>query len=239
MTSSAVERLDRHYAEALGCTPDELNSGRLVVVGNDQVGAIRFAKSVPLVLLAIGKGDGAVISVEPRFQVRVAEAVRELEGRSLDHRVCDAIQGAVGLSVNEPLWFRGQRLYCEPERFVDQGSGIVRDVTEEDAHAGELRSKWGGRVFGRVVDKMVVSWAAIKPLSDIVWDLSVETLAEHRGRGYARSVVTEAVRFIFSNGRLAAWGADRMNVASLATARSVGFVDYGLDFGCVRKVVEG
>ena len=238
MTSGTVATLDRHYAEQLGCTPKDLNSGRLVVIGNDQVGAIRFAKGVPLVLFSIAKGGGAVISVESRLKGKVEEVIREAGASSLDDDVCDAIERAIGPSVDQPLWFRGRRLYCEPAGFVDQKEGIVRNVTHDDPHAGELHARWGGQVFGQVAGGLVVSWAAIKPLSDVVWDLSVETLPDHRGRGCAKSAVSAAVKFIFANGRLAAWGTDRTNIASLATARAVGFVDYGLDFGCVGKVVE-
>ena len=238
MTSGTVVTLDRHYAEQLGCAPEDLNSGRLVVVGNDKVGAIRFAKGVPLVLFSIAKGGGAVISVRSCFKGKVEEVIRKAGASSLDDGLCDAIESAIGPSVDEPLWFRGHRLYCEPAGFVDQSAGIVRNVTADDPHAGELHAKWGGEVFGLVADGMVVSWAAIKPLSDLVWDLSVETLPDHRGRGYAKSVVAAAVRHILANGKLAAWGADRTNIASLATARAVGFQDYGLDFGCVGKVVE-
>ena len=33
--SRSLELLDRHYADALGCAPEDFNSGGLVVVPND------------------------------------------------------------------------------------------------------------------------------------------------------------------------------------------------------------
>jgi RimJ/RimL family protein N-acetyltransferase len=107
-------------------------------------------------------------------------------------------------------------------------------LPDEDDHALLLHSTWGGKVFGQIADGKVVSWAAVKPLSDVVWDLSIETVPEHRGRGYARSAVSAALRHVFASGRLAGWGCDRTSVASLRTALSVGFRRYALDFGCVE-----
>ncbi|MCE5324210.1 GNAT family N-acetyltransferase [bacterium] len=73
----------------------------------------------------------------------------------------------------------------------------------------------------------------MKPLSDVVWDPTIQTLPEYRGMGYAKSAVSAAVKYILDNGKIATWGADRTNIASLHTAHALGFQDYGLDFGCV------
>ncbi len=109
----------------------------------------------------------------------------------------------------------------------------------EDLRAAALHSTWGGKVFGRLIDGQVVSWVAVKPLSEVVWDLSVETLPEHRGQGHAKWAVSLALRFVFQEGRLAGWGCDRDNMASLAVARAVGFEEYALDFGCAAGGAAG
>ena len=231
MTRTSIDVLDEHYAEALGCKAEDLNSGELTVVAKDPRD-IKFARGVPLVVFSIGKKDGAVISVRPDLEPVVQKALANARASGLDDRTCDAVAES---GVDAGVWFRGYRLYCEPRGFVDRTIGTVRDVTVEDEHALQLHRKWGGRVLGQIEGGAVVSWAAVKVLSDVVWDLSVETLPEYRGRGFAKSALSAALRLIFDNGKLAAWGCDRDNAASLATARSLGFVDYALDFGCVEK----
>jgi hypothetical protein len=228
---NVVEALDAHYARELGCRPDDMNCGRLVVAAGP-VTQIRFGKGVPLALFSISKPHGAVISVNPGLRETLERAIDGAQ--SLDDAVCDRIEVELGPMIRQPDWFRGYRLYCEPSSFVDCRFGTIREVTDDDTACG-LHAKWGGPVFGQIVDGRAVSWAAVKPLSDVVWDLSVQTLPEHCGRGYARSAVSSALVYIFEHGKLAGWGTDRTNSASLRIAQAVGFVDYGLDFGCVER----
>ena len=233
MTVNSLEILNRYYADELGCSPCDLNKQELTVVASDHRD-IRFAKGTPLPLFSLAKAGGAVISVRPGLEEVVKTALRDANVVVLDDNACDAIERAVSPLVNVRMWFRGNRLFCEPSSFIDQQLGTVECVTHTGEHARHLHDKWGGEVFGQIVDSIVVSWAAIKPLSDVAWDLSIETHPNYRGHGYAKSAVSAAVKFIFENGKLATWGTDRTNIASLNTARSLGFQDYALDFGCVE-----
>ena len=235
--SPTTDLLDSFYAESLGCSPEDLNAGKLIVVESD-TRSIRFAKGIPLVLYALARLGGAVISARPGHRAAVEQAVRG--SSAMDDVTCDAIERAICPLVSVKFWFRGVRLFCEPDSFLDCAAGDVREVLpDDDEHALLLHRKWGGKVFGQIAGGSVVSWAAVKPLSDVVWDLSIETLAEHRGRGYAKSALSAALKHIFANGRLAGWGCDRTSVASLRTAQSVGFRHYALDLGCVEASVNG
>ncbi len=228
-----VRILDGYYAGQLGCSPDDLNSGRLITVANDNVCSILFAKGVPLVIFALAKGTGGVVSARAKLKPALDEAFAGFS--SLDDRAWDAVEAALSSCVDARFWFRGCRLFCSPESFIDRSMGEARAVTHEDETAAALHAKWGGEVFGQIMDGKVVSWAAVKPLSDVAWDLSIKTLVEYRGRGCAKSAVSAAVKYIFDNGKLATWGTDCTNIASQRTARSVGFVDYARDFGCVTN----
>lgn len=225
--------LDELYASELGCSPEDFNSGRLITVQHDQICQIRFAKGVPLALFSIARETSTVICVRSPLKNIVDSALHGVT--ALDEKACELLESAFGAVVNVSFWFRGCRLYCEPDTFVDQGIGDVRNVTGLDETSKTLHAKWGGPVFGQIVDGETVAYAAVKPLSDVAWDLSVQTLPEHRGRGYAKSVVSAATRHIFENDKLATWGTDRTNTASLRTAHSLGFQDYGLDLGCVER----
>ncbi len=232
MSGSSVDLLDSFYAGSLGCSPNDLNAHGPTVVESD-VGSIRFAKGSPLALYALAKPGGAAIAVRAGLGTVVKEAVRGAV--VLDEPACEAIESAVSQQVDVGFWFRGVRLFCDSDSFRACAAAGVREILpHEDERALLLQRRWGGKVFGRLVDGRVVSWAAIKPLSDVVWDLSIETLPGHRGSGYARSAVSAALEHIFANGRLAGWGCDRDGLASLRTAESVGFRPYALDFGCVE-----
>ena len=232
---STIDILDRHYADQLGCGPGDFSSGRVVVVANDRVAEILFAKGIPLALFGICKPSGTVIAARELLALVVERVVREVNASDLSEPLCAAIREAVDPLVSAKEWFRGLRLYCSPETFADRQFGEARDVTDCDEEAAQIHRKWGGRVFGQVVDSEVVAWCGIKPLSEVAWDLTVKTHPDHRGKGYAKSAVSAAVKHIFANGKLATWGTDLWNEASMRTARSVGFSDYGLDFGCVEE----
>lgn len=233
MSNGTVEQLDKFYSSALGCTTDDLNSGRLMVIECEQITGIRFAKGAPLALFSIGKATGAVVSVLPDLYEAAANAL--IGAYTLDDAACRSLESALTPITQSRFWFQGCRLYCDSATFVDLAQGDVRDVTDIDETAAGIHAKWRGRVFGQIADGKVVSWAGVKPLSDVGWDLTVQTLPEYRGMGHAKSAVSAAVRHIFDNGKIATWGADRTNIASLRTAHALGFQDYGLDFGCVTS----
>ena len=230
--STTIDLLDTHYARQLGCLPEDLNSDRLIVVANENVAGIRFAKGIPMAVYALSKANGAVICVLPRLDKPARAAITNRTPSGLDDALCDTLRNALDPLIDVRFWFRGCRVYCEPESFIDQSFGEVRHVADEDESARRMRDTWGGPVFGQIVDGKVVTWCAVKPLSEIVWDLSIETRPEYRGRGYAKSTVSAALEHVFANDRLAGWGCDRDNPASLRTALSVGFKHYALDFGC-------
>ena len=235
MTIAATKELDRYYAHCLGCGPEDLNCGCLMVVGNPRIGTIMWAKAAPLVVLAFGKGESTVISVTPGLKPRIEAALRHTSQRQLNDEFCDLIEDTVLLQAPSAACFRGIRLYCDLTTFNDKSTSSDLIVTTGDAHGTELNQMWGGEVFGHLEDGQVVSWAAIKPLSEIAWDIRAETLPEYRGRGCATGAVSAAAKHILSRGKIAAWACDRTNEVSIRTARSVGFQQYALEFGCVAE----
>lgn len=227
--------MNNFYAQALGCTPAALEADGVTIVPNEDMD-IRIAKGIPLALYAIIQPWGTVIAVKPELSDQLSQLIQKLHAVTFTNEVCDELVRELTPLLHTPDWFIGCRLFCEASSFIDRSFGNVHAVTHEDPYAIELNHKWGGKVFGQIVDNRVVSWAAVKHISDITWDLRVDTLPEYQGKGYAKSVVSAAVKHIFDNGKLAGWGTDRTNTGSLRTANAVGFQTYSLDIGCIATI---
>lgn len=88
-----------------------------------------------------------------------------------------------------------------------------------------------GILYGVIVDGQVVSVASARPigiLEDRVADIGIVTASAYQRRGYAKTGVSAIAEHITSAGGEAVYIVRPENKASIATARSVGFVDYGV-----------
>jgi ribosomal protein S18 acetylase RimI-like enzyme len=86
-----------------------------------------------------------------------------------------------------------------------------------------------GVAYGVVKDGMVVAVAFAHRtglMEDRVADLGVETAEEYRRRGYGRAVVHAVTNHLVSRGGEAWYACSPENVASQATAHSVGYIPY-------------
>jgi len=228
---AALAALDRHYAAEMGCRPEDLRSGKTLVLASEHR-ELRFAKGFPLPVFGMDTGEGRVISVAPHLAEHARRVLLRAPSCSLSDEVCEVLENALAPFTAETEWFRGERLYLIPKMFRDREQGEVREASALDDKAAARRRLWGGPVFAQFVDGRAVSRATVKPLSDVVWDLSIETEPEYRGRGYALSAASAAVKEIFRAGKIAMWGTDRTNEASLRTARALGFQHYAWEVGC-------
>ena len=87
-----------------------------------------------------------------------------------------------------------------------------------------------GTAYGVIAHGMVVSFAFAHRtgvMEDRIADLGVETSREYRRRGYAKTVVSAVVGHITRSRGEALYNCSPNNDASIATARSVGFVPFG------------
>lgn len=88
-----------------------------------------------------------------------------------------------------------------------------------------------GIAYGVIADGQVVSVAFAHRtgvMEGLVADLGVRTAEPYRRRGYAKTAVSAVVELVTNVGGEAVYYCDPSNAASVATARSVGFVPYGI-----------
>ena len=73
---------------------------------------------------------------------------------------------------------------------------------------------------GRIVAVCSAAWE-----TETLWDVSVETVPDHRRRGLAAACFIALARWMLAErGKRPVWGAHESNPASLALAASLGFV---------------
>jgi ribosomal protein S18 acetylase RimI-like enzyme len=137
----------------------------------------------------------------------------------VDRALCD-----VDLACNASLLHRHRCGDCR--RITDDSLPIAKGIEYPDHCFPD------GIVYGVVADGKVVSLAhAHRPglMEDQVADLGVPgTVPAYRRRGYAKTCVSAVVEHITRTGGEARYGSAPENAASIATARSVGFVPYGV-----------
>ncbi|HET7502852.1 MAG TPA: GNAT family N-acetyltransferase [Kofleriaceae bacterium] len=172
---------------------------RLVVVaGNAEAGAVTaLAEELPrhALLIAIERAD-------------LAAATRRGVARGMLHTLPEAaasalpeVEGAVALPAEVAL------------------THVTGPLGEELAGARGHRTIWAAFVDGQPVSFAYAPWRSAR------WfDVSVETLPGARQLGLGRMVAAAMIRDERAQGREPVWGADEGNLASLALARSLGFV---------------
>ncbi len=98
-------------------------------------------------------------------------------------------------------------------------------------------------VYGVIADGQVVSVAYVdRPHGmenrvDVAY-IGVDTAPTYRRRGYAQTAVSAVVEHVTRRGGEAWWDCDPSNAASIATARSVGYVEYGVSVMMTRESRE-
>jgi GNAT superfamily N-acetyltransferase len=74
------------------------------------------------------------------------------------------------------------------------------------------------------VDGLPVSFCYAGSRTETLWDISIDTLAEYRQRGYAALCVAFLIEHFRQQGLAPVWGAVESNLASMKLAEKLGFV---------------
>ena len=173
----------------------------------------------------VAKVTGAVRRAEQLFDPSLAERLKSPVNASLRKaglKEVDRVLSDVCFACNAALLRRHACGDCR--RLVDES------VPPERGLRLPTHCFPDGLVYGVVVDGRVASYAfAHRPgvMEDQVADIGVETAPAYRRRGYAKTAVSAVLAHITRTGGEARYGCRPDNLASIATARSVGFVPYG------------
>lgn len=238
--------VDRHTGIRLGVDLSSVDRCATVVVESERRLTAELSYGFVHALWWLWLEDGrSVTSVPPG----VADAVRDITeaARSreclLNPATAERLRGRVdpalarlGLSTTSRV-FRDRTFAfaCNNSLLRRHAAGECVRLTDSSVPPAEglalpTHCFPDGVAYGVVADGRVVCVAYAHRsgvMESQVADLGVETAPEYRGRGYAKTAVSELVlHFIKARGE-ARYACDPANTASIRTAVAVGFVPYG------------
>ncbi|MBW3625470.1 MAG: GNAT family N-acetyltransferase [Armatimonadetes bacterium] len=243
--SPTLHRLHRHFAELLGCRPEDLACGNRQVVTSDRREDVNAAEpATPL--WALRRENGWVVSVTPDAYSPATRLLQALPSHEdpLSEPARRRLHEAVGRVAPVFFHYSGLQLYTDRESFRPFAKHAARRLTPDDLPL--LRSARcpladqedrieSGDAFAVVKGEEVRSYAFLRRLSPEVWEIVVETAAPYRGRGYGKSVVSAATEAALQAGRIPVYSCDEHNAASRRLAESLGYRTYAEDFVCLGQ----
>jgi ribosomal protein S18 acetylase RimI-like enzyme len=236
--------LDRYHGIRLGIELASAPPGRAAVV--ESARRLRAEQSYGYVhaLWWLWLEDGrSVISVPPGAgaearravgDAALPEAIWDVTMTARLRAAADAALRRAGLGETDRV-LRDLVFACNAALLREHRRGDCRRLSDKTIPAAEgLRLPTHcfpeGIAYGVVADGRIASVAyghRTGLMEDCVADLGVETAPAYRRRGYASTAVSAVVGHVAREGGEARYGCDPANMASIATARSVGFVPYG------------
>jgi len=242
----AFPLVDQYMGIRMGIDLATVEPGRVVVVESPR--RLRREQSYGFVhaLWFLWLDDGrAAVSVPPGASDGVRAVVARLQDREgvFGPLLAALLKGQVDPALRHAGLGEPDRVLCDVDLACNASllrrhrCGDCRRLTDDSLPiAGGLDYPShcfpDGIVYGVVADGKVVCLAhAHRPgvLEDRVADLGVPgTVSAYRRRGYAKTCVSAVVEQLTRLGGEARYGCAPDNAASIATARSVGFVPYAV-----------
>lgn len=231
-TRTDLEALTNRLARALPDAPRFVDTRAMLLSGHATVAG--GASETDGFVVRLVHGAQSVVAVVGRPP---GEAIRSATTGTTEMTPVLAQAGnANHVAASLPDW-RGERMMLhrldsEPPLPAIEPATSIRLATPDDAldhmpsglrfeisHAIELAPVAIALVDGRAVSFCYPCW-----ITESLWDVSIDTLAEYRGRHLGAHVVRFMVEHMRPSGRRPVWGALESNTASLRLARRLGFV---------------
>lgn len=93
-------------------------------------------------------------------------------------------------------------------------AALLRELTSGAEHS---------LIAATIVDKQPVAFCYAGAITETLWDVSIDTLPEHRRKGYAALCAAYMIRHMQGQGKQPVWGAVDENPASWRLAQKLGF----------------
>jgi len=239
--------IDSFFAEYLGCDLAALGPGEVVVTGSSRRYGLEPHHGHIFALWLVASGNRCAISVQKELVWPVQQVTRGTD-----------VEGLTGLAGRALLAQTVARLLHAEER-VTTGSGPIfyctsgslrvwdvhpcRPLAPSDLPEATACGLYGPYLGPSVADgtcyvaldgprpvSLSGTWPATHMAAEIA-DICVPgTLETHRRQGYAKTAVSHTTRAILGRNRIPVYVTSDRNKASIATAKSVGYAQYGWEF---------
>jgi RimJ/RimL family protein N-acetyltransferase len=203
LLANRCEGFGLYEADAKSFVVRHKETGLIAVVGNPRSEAIKQATAQS------GK-QGAVLAFDNNFSL-VAKTLK-------DWKFEKAKLYLLGDSPKLPHLADGTVRFLSEDEVVAL-TGLSEELQEELL----IASKWTG-IAAAILDNQPVSFCYAGAETETLWDVSIDTVAGFRHRGYAAMCVAFLIDYFDRKGKRPVWGAVESNAASMKLAAKLGFV---------------
>jgi GNAT superfamily N-acetyltransferase len=239
--------LDRFFSGYAGCDIEKVKPGEKKVCASSrrERPELHYGDAFPVwAFLTRGR---CVVSVHPALLEPVTRLVSELDpARFRDPqtvaRFAAVAADVLGFDRDAGTAF-GPVFVCTPEAYCGEVLHECRAVTEADRAALESArlldsslemSIRDGTCFAAFEQGIPVALCGVCPvphMGDLVADISLNgTLEQYRRRGFGRTVLSAVTRTVLDRRITPFYITSASNTASIRTAASVGYAEYGWQF---------
>jgi GNAT superfamily N-acetyltransferase len=237
--------IDRYQSIRLGVRLTDLKPGTVAVATSDHTTFAERGYGFVRLFWAMQLGDRAAVSVHPAALAEVSRrALRIGPDEVLGDEFCEAACAALRSALGEPDLRPGALdicMYHPGEAKVFESDGEIRPATpaskdawvgERDfcaaadhpsAARGEAFSLWLGE---NVVAEIITHEPCVAEMADLIAEDGIGVSEPFHGRGYGKAILSYWTREMQQRGRVCLHSTSATNAASLALARSVGYVEY-------------
>jgi ribosomal protein S18 acetylase RimI-like enzyme len=243
--SDARETIDRFYSIRLGVSLPDLKPGQVAVATCDRRTFAERGYGFIRLLWMVHFGDRAAISVHPAALAEVSRLAWRL---SPDEIMADAFCAGAGRALAAALSGMpgtasgvSVTLYHPGDAAPVATDGEVRPLTPADSgkwvgervfmSAAEHPSALRGEAFGLFLGEALIAETithdpCVAEMAHLVVADGIEVSEAYRRRGYGKAVLAAWTRDMQARGRACLHSTSLENQASIATARSVGYIEY-------------
>ena len=207
-------------------TRSMLLSGRCEVMGLQEAESLSFVVRGPEdeLVSVIGFPDGEVIKEAARRNrnrgavLAPPESGDHVAAALKDWTISPATIHLLGDAPDLPPVPEGTVRLLEPFE-MDSLKGLPADLREELEYVSRISI-----VAATIVEGHPVSFCYVASETESLWDISIDTLAGYRQRGYAGLCVAFLIDYMRERGKEPVWGAEESNIVSMRLAAKLGFV---------------
>lgn len=237
--------IDRYQSIRLGVRLTDLRAGQVAVATSDHTTFAERGYGFVRLLWAIHLSDRAAVSVHPAALAEVSRLALRIDPEGvLANEFCNTACAALQSALGEPdLQPEGVDICMYHPGKADSvaSEGEIRPATAagKGRWAGE-RSFWAaadhpsaarGEAFSlwlddKLIAEIITHEPSVAEMADLIAEDGIEVSEHFRAQGYGKALLSHWTREMQKRGRVCLHSTGAQNEASLALARSVGYIEY-------------